>query len=687
MKFFRNKLNIVLSVVLVLLIGLGVFLGIKFFTKPAVTAVDFSTMNETEVVNWANENNVSDLIEFEHEYDEVIEKGKVVYQSVKAGDEITDKVLIIISDGPDESNLIVIPVDTLNTKESFDVWAKDKGLINIKYEVVTNSDKDEGSIVSIEPTKVKKDDLVTVKYVSSKNIEVPDFSYMSDDEITKWSDENGVKVSYTKKASKLEKGSFVEQSVKPGEKVAKGDSITIYVSTGVSDEKQAYIDPTKYLGTKEEDFLKELKELGFKNVVMIEEINSTKFDEGTICYYLPDGTQNFDTKIEYKVSLGKDGKPSESAVIDETKYLGAKEEDFLKDLKELGFTNVVKLEEVKSAKYDAGTICYYLPDGKQKLDTKIEYKVSVGKDGTPSSDKTATIDPYGYMGKTEEEFLKALKELGFTKITKVEETTSTKYKEGTICYYLPDGKQKLDTEIKYKVVKSTKNETTDKTATIDPYGYLGKTEDEFVKALKALGFTNIVKIGEDTNSKYANGTICYYLPDGKQKLDTKIEYKISSKKTETETPKEEKVTIPTISANPCGGSTASCSLNGLNYSVTFENSSTVDEGKVISMSPSTGTSVNRNSTVSVKVSKGKGTKFISLPADYRSNAPTDNDVSKTKTYVQSVLGDFDLTITTSTNKDYGVGYIVSVSVNGNSAYNEGYYPLDTKVSVVISSGH
>ena len=71
-----------------------------------------------------------------------------------------------------------------------------------------------------------------------------------------------------------------------------------------------------------------------------------------------------------------------------------------------------------------------------------------------------------------------------------------------------------------------KKEETPKTATIDPYDYLGKSESSFIDSLKNLGFTNVVKI-DSIYSNYPEGTICYYLPDGEQTLDKTIEYKVS----------------------------------------------------------------------------------------------------------------------------------------------------------------
>lgn len=60
-----------------------------------------------------------------------------------------------------------------------------------------------------------------------------------------------------------------------------------------------------------------------------------------------------------------------------TSFLGTEEEKFLSSLKELGFTNVKKIGTINS-NFSEGTISYYSPDGDLKLDTLIEYRVSLG---------------------------------------------------------------------------------------------------------------------------------------------------------------------------------------------------------------------------------------------------------------------------------------------------------------------
>ncbi len=67
--------------------------------KTKVTVVDFSTMNQTDIQGWADENKVS--CKFSDDYSDTIAKGSVVSQSKKAGDTITegDTIKVVISLG------------------------------------------------------------------------------------------------------------------------------------------------------------------------------------------------------------------------------------------------------------------------------------------------------------------------------------------------------------------------------------------------------------------------------------------------------------------------------------------------------------------------------------------------------------------------------------------------------------
>lgn len=67
--------------------------------KVKVTVADFSTMSQTDIQSWADENKVS--CKFSDDYSDSIAKGSVVSQNKKAGDTITegDTIKVVISLG------------------------------------------------------------------------------------------------------------------------------------------------------------------------------------------------------------------------------------------------------------------------------------------------------------------------------------------------------------------------------------------------------------------------------------------------------------------------------------------------------------------------------------------------------------------------------------------------------------
>ena len=112
MNFFKSKLNVVLLFILLALLGVGGFFGYKMFIKPDVLAINFSDMSSQEISAWFNDNKLSDKLVIEEDYDDTVAQGRVIYQSVKEGDPIKNKVTVIISKGQDPNSKFDIPADS-----------------------------------------------------------------------------------------------------------------------------------------------------------------------------------------------------------------------------------------------------------------------------------------------------------------------------------------------------------------------------------------------------------------------------------------------------------------------------------------------------------------------------------------------------------------------------------------------
>ena len=69
MNFFKSKLNVILLLILILLLGVGGFFGYKMFIKPDVVAVNYLNMNKDEINEWFFANKLEDKVVFEEDYD------------------------------------------------------------------------------------------------------------------------------------------------------------------------------------------------------------------------------------------------------------------------------------------------------------------------------------------------------------------------------------------------------------------------------------------------------------------------------------------------------------------------------------------------------------------------------------------------------------------------------------------
>lgn len=91
---------------------------------------------------------------------------------------------------------------------------------------------------AVTPETFKREDNLTLYYSKGKepvvqNIEVPDFSSQTKEQINTWSKEKGVKVAFEYAGSEsLEADKVISQSVAKGQKVSKADTITIKLSLG-----------------------------------------------------------------------------------------------------------------------------------------------------------------------------------------------------------------------------------------------------------------------------------------------------------------------------------------------------------------------------------------------------------------------------------------------------------------------
>ncbi len=192
-----------------------------------IVVPELKNMKMSQITKWIIENNLK--INYSDKYDNKIKSGRVIEATYKKGDIIEEDttVGIIVSKGK-------LKMPKFNNITDFKIWA-DK--YEIKYEIKEefNNDIKKGDIIkfSVETNKTINPDEGIIAYVSKgKAIEVPNFVGKSKSEIQKTCNELGINCTFVNEySSSVKEGNAISQSIKSGEKIAKGDTIQINIAT------------------------------------------------------------------------------------------------------------------------------------------------------------------------------------------------------------------------------------------------------------------------------------------------------------------------------------------------------------------------------------------------------------------------------------------------------------------------
>lgn len=222
----------------------------------------------------------------------------------------------------------------------------------------------------------------------------------------------------------------------------------------------------------------------------------------------------------------------------------------------------------------------------------------------------------------------------------------------------------------FKFGSSDKKEDNDKTTESDSgkvemIDVTGMTYDEAKKALEKLGF-NIKKGKTESSDKYEEGKIISQSAEKGDmvKKGTTVTVVISSGIGDIEVP-DVKGLDETAAINKLND-------KGFKYSRDYQNSDSVESGKVISQSPESGSSAKKGETITIVVSQGK--KAVAVP----------NVVNKSESEAKSILSSAGLSVTsvsTEASDTVSAGNVISQSIASGK-----YVDAGTNISLVVSSG-
>ena len=194
---------------------------------------------------------------------------------------------------------------------------------------------------------------------------------------------------------------------------------------------------------------------------------------------------------------------------------------------------------------------------------------------------------------------------------------------------------------------------------------IGKTEEEAKTTLNSLGLgykatyqpSNTIPEGTVISQGTSSGT--------KVAKNTTITLSISSG--------PESSSVPNVVGQDQVGASSLLESAGFKVSVKQSYSDSVEQGKVISQSPSGSTTVSPGSTVTITVSQGKETKMVTVP----------NVVGMNSTDAQNTLTSLGLNYSIVETKDTNVekGKVISTSPSAEQQVEEG-----TSVKIYVSKG-
>lgn len=222
-----------------------ILMFITYYNVVHAEVEDFKNKPVSDARAWANTNDVE--IELTEEYSSELEANRVISQSISEGKNIRKgKTLSLVSSlGPDPEAVIPLPDFSEMNQSDTEVWIEEQQAENLKIVSEYNDKVESGSFIKlvikdseIDETTYRRKDSAAVYYskgveVFEKNISVPDFSESTKEEVQQWADTNEIALTLEDTDSNtIEIGKVISQSIKPEEKVAKKDKMTVEISVG-----------------------------------------------------------------------------------------------------------------------------------------------------------------------------------------------------------------------------------------------------------------------------------------------------------------------------------------------------------------------------------------------------------------------------------------------------------------------
>ena len=236
----KSKATILLSSLLLLgfyIYNLNNMLNIV--KSPANSIEDFRGKNLTDVVKWANGNNINVIQDFE--YSDMVDEFSIITQDVKPGTNLKDidSITVSVSEGPNPSKEIIVPSMITWDDQRVINYVKNNYLNNVNVEFVESDKKKDTVIEQNKSGNLKRSDELKLTFSygdegNSEEVKLIDFTKKSKFEIEFYMRQHHLKYKFEYDFSdKIKKGLGISQSIKAGETVRVDDKeIIVTLSKG-----------------------------------------------------------------------------------------------------------------------------------------------------------------------------------------------------------------------------------------------------------------------------------------------------------------------------------------------------------------------------------------------------------------------------------------------------------------------
>lgn len=223
----------------------AIIIGLVWFFNRGVAVIDFTNWTENDAKLWASDNSVN--LQVEEQYNDQVDQGKIIRQSVAKGATVSKGgfIRITVSLGHDLTVELPLPDLMSMTKDEIDAWAKENFMTKVRVTTEYSEDVEAGKVISYQVNdntvvdKVNRNTPIYVVVSKGKEdtaavlITVPNFKEKTISECYTFASDNGIVLKVTEQYDDYApKGTILAQSVKADEKVKKGDEIDLTVSKG-----------------------------------------------------------------------------------------------------------------------------------------------------------------------------------------------------------------------------------------------------------------------------------------------------------------------------------------------------------------------------------------------------------------------------------------------------------------------